>query len=100
MSAETTPERIIRILDELKPLVAKLVPLLHDLEDLNPYDGITVDRLEISRRASTGLKEAGAKTIGDVRAMTDYELLRTPNFGRKSLKEIRGAIQRREWAGP
>ena len=34
----------------------------------------------------------GATTVGDVRKMSDEEILRTPNFGNKSLLELRTLI--------
>ena len=48
-----------------------------------------IDELELSIRVMNGLKNNGIDTIGDLVKLTEGEFLRTPNFGRKSLNEIR-----------
>lgn len=48
-----------------------------------------VDELELSVRASNCLKNANIKTIGELVQKTEYEMLKTKNFGRKSLNEIK-----------
>lgn len=48
----------------------------------------TIDELELSVRAYNCLKNANIKTISDLVQKSEYELLRTKNFGRKSLNEI------------
>jgi len=48
-----------------------------------------VDELELSVRSFNCLQNAGIKFIGDLVQKTEPELLKTKNFGRKSLKEIR-----------
>jgi DNA-directed RNA polymerase alpha subunit len=37
-------------------------------------------------------EENGCKTVGDLRRVDDRVLLRIPNFGKKSLAELRGLI--------
>lgn len=49
---------------------------------------IPIDELEISVRAYNCLKSNNIKTLGDVVSMTEQELLKLKNFGRKSLKEL------------
>lgn len=49
----------------------------------------SVDELELSVRASNCLKNANIKTIGELVQKTEYEMLKTKNFGRKSLNEIK-----------
>ena len=48
-----------------------------------------IDELELSSRVMNGLKNDGVDTIGDLVKLNEGEFLRTPNFGRKSLNEIR-----------
>jgi len=48
-----------------------------------------VDELELSVRSYNCLKNANIQTIGDLIQKTEAELLRTRNFGRKSLAEIK-----------
>jgi DNA-directed RNA polymerase subunit alpha len=48
-----------------------------------------VDELELSVRSANCLQNANIKTIGDLVQKTEAEMLKTKNFGRKSLKEIK-----------
>lgn len=54
-----------------------------------PVESVAVDELELSIRAANCLKNIGVRTVGQLAATTEAELLRTQNFGRKSLKEIK-----------
>ncbi len=49
----------------------------------------SVDELELSVRSYNCLKNANIQTIADLVQKTEAEMLRTKNFGRKSLNEIR-----------
>jgi DNA-directed RNA polymerase subunit alpha len=51
-----------------------------------------IDELELSVRAFNCLKNANVKTIGDLVQRTEHEMLRTKNFGRKSLNEIKDML--------
>jgi DNA-directed RNA polymerase subunit alpha len=48
-----------------------------------------VEELELSVRSYNCLKNANIQTIGDLVQKSEAEMLRTKNFGRKSLNEIR-----------
>ncbi|MEC9399101.1 MAG: DNA-directed RNA polymerase subunit alpha C-terminal domain-containing protein, partial [Myxococcota bacterium] len=48
-----------------------------------------VDELELSVRSFNCLQNAGIKYIGDLVLKTEADMLKTKNFGRKSLKEIK-----------
>jgi DNA-directed RNA polymerase subunit alpha len=48
-----------------------------------------VHELELSVRAANCLKNANIKSIGDLVQRSESEMLRTKNFGRKSLNEIK-----------
>jgi DNA-directed RNA polymerase subunit alpha len=48
-----------------------------------------VDELELSVRASNCLKTANIRTIADLVQKSESELLKTKNFGKKSLNEIK-----------
>jgi DNA-directed RNA polymerase subunit alpha len=48
-----------------------------------------VDELELSVRASNCLKTANIRTIADLVQKSEAELLKTKNFGKKSLNEIK-----------
>ncbi|MBM3786734.1 MAG: DNA-directed RNA polymerase subunit alpha [Acidobacteria bacterium] len=49
----------------------------------------SVDEMELSVRSYNCLKNANISTIGDLVQKTEPEMLRTKNFGRKSLNEIK-----------
>jgi len=51
--------------------------------------GKSVDELELSVRSYNCLKNANIRTIGDLVQKTEPEMLKTKNFGRKSLNEIK-----------
>ena len=59
----------------------------HDavIEHLNK----SVDELELSVRSYNCLKNANIRTIGELVTKTEAEMLKTKNFGRKSLNEIK-----------
>ena len=49
----------------------------------------SVDEMELSVRSYNCLKNANIKTIGELVQKTEAEMLKTKNFGRKSLNEIK-----------
>ncbi len=52
----------------------------------------TVDSLELSVRAANCLENANIKYIGELVTKTEAEMLKTKNFGRKSLNEIKDIL--------
>jgi len=58
-------------------------------EKLNDNLYRTVDELELSVRSANCLQNAGIKYIGELVQKTEAEMLKTKNFGRKSLNEIK-----------
>jgi len=52
----------------------------------------SVDELELSVRAANCLKNANIATIGELVQKTEQELLKSKNFGVKSLEEIKEAL--------
>jgi DNA-directed RNA polymerase subunit alpha len=75
---ETTPHEEEVVADEVRPRV-----------ELNENLFRNVDELELSVRASNCLKTANIRTIADLVQKTEAELLKTKNFGKKSLNEIK-----------
>jgi DNA-directed RNA polymerase subunit alpha len=53
----------------------------------------SVDELELSVRSHNCLKNANIRTIGELVQKTESEILKTKNFGRKSLNEIKEILQ-------
>ncbi|MEM9724819.1 MAG: DNA-directed RNA polymerase subunit alpha [Pseudomonadota bacterium] len=60
--------------------------------DFNPLLLKKVDELELSVRSANCLKNDNIVYIGDLIQKTEAEMLRTPNFGRKSLNEIKEVL--------
>lgn len=52
----------------------------------------TVDELELSVRSANCLQNADIRYIGELVQRTEAEMLKTKNFGRKSLKEIKEVL--------
>lgn len=52
----------------------------------------TVEELELSVRSANCLKNAGIKLIGELVSRSESEMLKTQNFGRKSLNEIKDIL--------
>jgi DNA-directed RNA polymerase subunit alpha len=71
-----------------KEVVSEVIP---DLA-FNPAFLKKVDELELSVRSANCLKNDNIVYIGDLVQKTEAEMLRTPNFGRKSLNEIKEVL--------
>lgn len=67
--------------DELDGLSQRIAPFLKRVENL-----------ELSVRSSNCLGNDDILYIGELVQKTEEEMLRTPNFGRKSLNEIKGVL--------
>ena len=73
-----------------QPAMAAETPA--DTNQLNRYLLKKVDELELSVRSANCLKNDNIIYIGDLVQKTEAEMLRTPNFGRKSLNEIKEVL--------
>src|SRR6202034_2273877 len=71
-----------RVAEETKPDLA-----------FNPVLLKKVDELELSVRSANCLKNDNIVYIGDLVQKSEGEMLRTPNFGRKSLNEIKEVLE-------
>jgi DNA-directed RNA polymerase subunit alpha len=64
-----------------------------EIEPLNPHLFRSVDELELSVRSANCLQNANIRYIGELVQRTEGEMLKTKNFGRKSLNEIKEVLQ-------
>ncbi len=69
--------------EEAEPKIDK------ETEKINEYLLMNVDDLELSVRSSNCLKNANIRTVADLIQKTEADLLKTRNFGKKSLNEIK-----------
>ncbi len=78
-------------------------------DQLNEYLWRSVDELELSVRSANCLQNANIHYIGDLVQRTEADMLKTKNFGRKSLKEIKEILSQMglslgmnipNWQGP
>jgi len=63
-------------------------------ESVNNWLGKSVEELELSVRANNCLRNANITTIGELVQKTEAELMKTKNFGKKSLQEIKDELAR------
>jgi DNA-directed RNA polymerase subunit alpha len=69
--------------------VESLMPMAEEPTPLNPSLFKSVDELELSVRSANCLQNANIRYIGELVQRTESEMLKTKNFGRKSLNEIK-----------
>jgi DNA-directed RNA polymerase subunit alpha len=63
------------------------------LEGSQPEDDMLIDDLDLGVRSLNCLKREGIETVGDLIARSEQELMCIPNFGRKSLDEVRERLE-------
>jgi len=82
----------LNIVDE--PLEKEQTPAKKEIPYLTQADVLakTIDHLELSVRSNNCLRSAGIERIYELVQKTEDELLKTKNFGRKSLAEIKETL--------
>lgn len=65
------------------------------VEEIDPLLNRPVDDLELTVRAANCLKAENIFYIGDLVTRAESELLKTPNLGKKSMQEIKAALDQR-----
>ena len=68
------------------------LPMIEESRPLNPHLFKSVDELELSVRSANCLQNANIRLIGELVQRTEGEMLKTKNFGRKSLNEIKEVL--------
>jgi DNA-directed RNA polymerase subunit alpha len=83
-------EIFVNFKEETRPEAPTVdVDRVHLLENLKR----SVDELELSVRSYNCLKNANIRNIGELVQKTEAEMLKTRNFGRKSLNEIKEILE-------
>jgi len=59
----------------------------------HPMDNFPIEELELGVRSYNCLKRVGIETIGDLVMKSENELAAIPNFGKKSIEEVKETLQ-------
>ena len=76
---------------------ADIKPSEEDVKDVLPFDSkllIKVENLELSVRAQNCLKNENIAYVGDLVIKTESKIMQTPNFGKKSLTELKQLLEK------
>jgi DNA-directed RNA polymerase subunit alpha len=90
-SARILQDQLNVFLNFEEPKKEEIAPVIPELA-FNPALLKKVDELELSVRSANCLKNDNIVYIGDLIQKSEAEMLRTPNFGRKSLNEIKEVL--------
>jgi DNA-directed RNA polymerase subunit alpha len=63
-----------------------------DRADAHPMENFPIEELELGVRSYNCLKRVGIETIGDLVMKTENELAAIPNFGKKSIEEVKETL--------
>jgi DNA-directed RNA polymerase subunit alpha len=94
------PERIEALRDQGAALVGAEAGLSGDGSGgagggAGGMDDILIEELELGVRSYNCLKRAGVQTVGDLIQKSESELNAIPNFGRKSIEEVKETLEAR-----
>jgi DNA-directed RNA polymerase subunit alpha len=59
------------------------------------WDSVLIEELELGVRAYNCLKREGIETVGQLMRYSESELLNLPNFGKKSVEEVKDRLRER-----
>jgi DNA-directed RNA polymerase subunit alpha len=90
-AAKILKEQLAIFINFEEPTEAHL-PIPSEARPLNPHLFKSVDELELSVRSANCLQNANIRLIGELVQRTEGEMLKTKNFGRKSLNEIKEVL--------
>ena len=87
--------RDYEIYQRLRSLNSVITEEMKRIEDLyfSKILSLPVYELELPTRAMNCLKNEDIQYIGELIQQTNRQMLRMPNFGKKSLKEVKDALQ-------
>lgn len=89
IAAKILKEQLSIFINFPEEIAPELVDLDKKEDKFNDNLSRSVEELELSVRSANCLQNANIRTIADLIQKTEMEMLRTKNFGRKSLKEIK-----------
>ena len=65
------------------------------VEEVNEFQDLPVEDLDLSVRSFNCLKRAGIQTVGELVKKTEDEMMKVRNLGKKSLKEVKDKLEER-----
>lgn len=92
-TAKILKEQLTVFVNFDEQILDEVVGVTHTNNDIDPIFYKTVEDLELSVRASNCLKAANVTYVGELVQRTEGDMLKTKNFGRKSLDEIKALLQ-------
>jgi DNA-directed RNA polymerase subunit alpha len=90
-AAKILKEQLSTFINFEEPVEAP-APAIEEPTPLNPALFKSVDELELSVRSANCLQNANIRLIGELVQRSEGEMLKTKNFGRKSLNEIKEVL--------
>ncbi len=90
-AAKILKEQLAIFINFEEPIEAPM-PLAEEPTPVNPNLFKSVDELELSVRSANCLQNANIRYIGELVQRSEGEMLKTKNFGRKSLNEIKEVL--------
>jgi DNA-directed RNA polymerase subunit alpha len=78
--------------DDLAALVPGGVGAEPEIPQAHGMENILIEELELGVRSYNCLKRVGIETIGDLVSKSEQELAAIPNFGKKSIEEVRETL--------
>jgi DNA-directed RNA polymerase subunit alpha len=90
-AAKILKEQLTIFINFEEPVEAPVAPAEEPVP-VNPNLFKSVDELELSVRSANCLQNANIRYIGELVQRTEAEMLKTKNFGRKSLNEIKEVL--------
>jgi DNA-directed RNA polymerase subunit alpha len=96
----TEPERVEALRDQGAALMGEAAlgggaPTGGVSRSADGMDDILIEELELGVRSYNCLKRAGVQTVGDLIQKSESELNAIPNFGRKSIEEVKETLEAR-----
>ena len=74
------------------PSPGEIQPQADETASQHPMENFPIEELELGVRSYNCLKRVGIETIGDLTSKSEAELAAIPNFGRKSIEEVRETL--------
>jgi DNA-directed RNA polymerase subunit alpha len=96
-ASEVLVERLQIFTDTERARVTEEVPLdgVSRPTAASGMDDVLIEELELGVRSYNCLKREGIQTVGDLVAKSEAELLNIPNFGKKSIDEVKDKLEER-----